>query len=213
MNDDSVKPNVVTYSTLISAYGRAKNILFAQKAWREFQKSKLKSNTIIYNSIIGACAANKKYDETFHYFDDMIRNKLSPTTITMNSLLNACAKRKKAEKCEELFAEMKQINLVPTRVTYGTLIDCFARCGWEERAFEIAEEMKKDFYHDRYIYNLLLFACQTSNNYEKSIEIYNKMKESKTKITNATLSTLLTTIMNNQTLSNDDKHIYMQRFY
>jgi len=215
MKDDSIQPTIVTFTTLISAYGKAKKMETVFKNWNQMKAKEIKPNVVAYNTIIGACASNRMYNEAVGYFQEMVSKDLRPSQVTMNAMMNACSKAEKPDEAEALFERMKKNDIPRSRMSYHTLMDAHARTKNKDRVFELVEEMKKEeIWPDTSTYGVLLFACQTSSDYQAALKIFEEMKgKPNIQVTVKSLSALMVTVDQDESLEYDFRLEYGLRFY
>lgn len=118
MNVTNVEPDTITYSALISACGRGKQVyifpthlptlvscapsndyadfLFqwelASTLLERMPAARVRPNIITYNSLISACEKAGRLDQALGVFDKLLASGLDPDVITYSALISACEK-------------------------------------------------------------------------------------------------------------------------
>jgi tetratricopeptide (TPR) repeat protein len=129
---EGVKPNVVTYSSLIS---KAPYYDIAV-AWLETMRAKdVKPNAVTYNTLIFKAP---DFETAQALLGEMRSEAIEPNVITYSTLIS---KTEEYESAADLFAKMEQENVQPNTITYNALMlkspDYEVACSW-------LEKMKKD---------------------------------------------------------------------
>lgn len=141
-----VKPNVRSYSTVMSAYARQGDAAGAQAAQRlltdlqaEFEATSdyaLQPNTIAYNTCLSALAKAQLTDDCLALLERMPE----PDTISYNTALHALARSGRHDagtRCQALLRQMPS----PNARSYTTAMDAWSRCGRPEPAHALLDEL------------------------------------------------------------------------
>lgn len=173
MKKDKVEPDVISYSSAISALSKGKcwleaiNLLSEMKAhgvtllftnWKILFE--LKPNVIVYNSCISACANGHESEVAIRLLKEMKLNGLQPNEVSYNSAISASNDFYKAMG---LFNEMKANNIPPSVVTYTSLMKVLVSVNHLDDGFLLLEELYQDLeltkksYPTHYV---LLTACR-----------------------------------------------------
>ena len=138
----SVRPNVISYSTVMDAFCRGQNPTVARKIlarlvdrYETYRYEDLQPNTIVYNCLLSAYAksglgkqAADRSIQLLHKMGDLA------DVISYNTVLHAIARSGAAlcgEHAQNLLDSMK---VTPNARTYSTVMDCWARSDREDKA-------------------------------------------------------------------------------
>ncbi|KAG0563918.1 hypothetical protein KC19_8G069400 [Ceratodon purpureus] len=100
--------DVVSYSTLINVFGRAKMWEEALRVKVDMLDAGITPNVVTWTSIIGACATAGLVEQSFREFDEMLKAGCRPNVNCYNMLLQACIMADQVERAFQLFQEWKQ---------------------------------------------------------------------------------------------------------
>ena len=124
---EGVKPNVVTYSSLIS---KAPYYDIAV-AWLETMRARdVKPNAVTYNTLIFKAP---DFETAHALLDEMRSEAIEPNVITYSTLIS---KTEEYESATTLFARMEQEDVQPNTITFNALMlkspDYDVACSWLE---------------------------------------------------------------------------------
>lgn len=148
IRQEGVKPNVVTYSSLIS---KAPYYDIAV-AWLETMRAKnVKPNAVTYNTLIFKAP---DFETAEALLAEMRSEAIEPNVITYSTLIS---KTEEYESAAGLFAKMEQEGIEPNTITYNALMlkspDYEVACSW-------LEKMKKDqLKRDVMTYNTIIYKA------------------------------------------------------
>ncbi|XP_057854501.1 pentatricopeptide repeat-containing protein At1g10910, chloroplastic isoform X2 [Cryptomeria japonica] len=193
MQDGGLIPDIVTYSTLLSAcikmrHGYSK----AQEFLKDLKGKGLKLDVVMYGSLLAICASHDRDEEAEAYFQQMKNECLSANEFHYSSLLNAYAAKGKYEKAEKLIDEMKSSGIVPNKMPYCTIMHGLAEAGKIEEAQKVFNEMKiKGIKSDGYSYSVMISSYSKIGDFEKVKKLAMEMESIKVNYDLAMMNTLL----------------------
>nr|GEW67063.1 pentatricopeptide repeat-containing protein At5g48730, chloroplastic [Tanacetum cinerariifolium] len=146
MVSQGVKPNTVTYNTLIDAYGKAKRPNSAiyvklivmlgkckqpEKAHSLFQ-AMIDEGCIVnqesYTALLSAYSRSGLFRKAFSILDEMKNTPdCQPDVYTYSILIKSCLHYHEFDKVQSLLSEMVSQGVKPNTVTYNTLIDAYGK--------------------------------------------------------------------------------------
>ena len=125
MKEAGVRPNVVTFTTLIRSYCKNKNMSAAMSLFDVMRESGLRPNDRTYNTLIQGWIELKKMNRAMDLFKKMKRNKcVRPDIVTYTLLITGWARSmKNMIKAENVMYDlMNDRNLSPDDRTFHALI-------------------------------------------------------------------------------------------
>merc|ERR1719162_1840674 len=91
-NSPGVKPDLISYSTVVKAYANAGDVRSASEILQEMIQADVRPDEIIFNSVLtGCCVFPVKSQDVMQSFDTLIGLGMRPTTTTLSILLKALA--------------------------------------------------------------------------------------------------------------------------
>ncbi len=104
-----LKPNVITYSSLVSACSKGMETEKALEVCANLKHSGLQPDVITLNALISACSKKNEKEKALEVFVDMKQSGLKPNVITYHAVVSACAKgeqtdnaKRSATKCDHV---------------------------------------------------------------------------------------------------------------
>ncbi|XP_026460992.1 pentatricopeptide repeat-containing protein At1g64100-like [Papaver somniferum] len=111
MEKINIKPNQMTYNSMIKGLCLSGRIQEANKLFDWMVDKGLETNDFTYNVLIDGCCKISRLDEAMQLFEKMKRNGLEPTTITYNTLLAGLYGDGRVNTTKYLFDEMQIFGL------------------------------------------------------------------------------------------------------
>ncbi|KAK1268912.1 Pentatricopeptide repeat-containing protein [Acorus gramineus] len=125
-----IKPNTITYNTLIDAYGKAGRFALMESTLVEMLKEKdCKPDVWTMNSTLRAFGGNGQIETMEKCYDKFQSAGISPNIKTFNILLDSYGKAGSYLKMSAVMEYMQKYYFSWTIVTYNVVIDAFGRAG------------------------------------------------------------------------------------
>merc|ERR1719482_2599997 len=88
MTTRGVKPNVITYSTMLKGHCQNGNVQEGFAILEQMKKdTRLRPDEIVYNSLLDGCAQNNLVDEGLRLLEVMQREGIRPSNFTLSILV------------------------------------------------------------------------------------------------------------------------------
>ncbi|KAI3738120.1 hypothetical protein L2E82_28139 [Cichorium intybus] len=142
MHRAGVRPDVVSYALLISAYGKARREEEALAVFEEMLDAGVRPTQKAYNILLDAFAISGMVDQAKIVFKSMRRDRCTPDLCSYTTMLSTYVNASDMEGAEKFFRRIKEDGLEPNVVTYGTIIKGYARTNDLETMMKKYEEMK-----------------------------------------------------------------------
>jgi len=117
------KPNVISYTALMSAYAAAMLWRKAEKVAIEMTNEEIKHTLVSYTTLIGAYANAGEWEKALYCLESMPGEGLRPDAFTYNRVLRAMQAAGEQEKALDLFARMTEASVAPDANTFDALAD------------------------------------------------------------------------------------------
>ncbi|MCQ2820379.1 MAG: hypothetical protein MJ252_24195 [archaeon] len=161
-DESSPIPDLITYSTVIKGYCRAKDIKSALKIY-EFlkeQESEFTKDEVLYNSLLDGCVKTQNYAKALEIKEDMDNHQIKLSNVTYSILVKLYANKGETDKALKILDEMRQNNIKPGVIVYTCLIQCSFKSGKYLKAIELFETLKKEgLTVDYVLYNTIVNGC------------------------------------------------------
>nr|XP_043611259.1 pentatricopeptide repeat-containing protein At3g59040-like [Erigeron canadensis] len=142
MQRAKVRPDVVSYALLISAYGKARREEEALAVFEEMLDAGVRPTQKAYNILLDAFAISGMVEQAKIVFKSMRRDRCTPDLYSYTTMLSTYVNASDMEGAEKFFTRIKQDGLIPNVVTYGTLIKGYAKINDLETMMQKYEEMQ-----------------------------------------------------------------------
>ncbi|URE23573.1 tify domain [Musa troglodytarum] len=141
MQRAGVKPDVVSYALLISAYGKARREQEALAVFEEMLDAGVRPTRKAYNILLDAFAISGMVEEARTVFKSMRRDKYEPDLCSYSTMLSAYVNASDMDGAEKFFRRIKEDGLKPNVVVYGTLMKGYAKLNNLEKIMRVYERM------------------------------------------------------------------------
>ncbi|XP_031123569.1 pentatricopeptide repeat-containing protein At5g48730, chloroplastic [Ipomoea triloba] len=130
MERQRIKPNTVTYNTLIDSYGKAKRFTDMESILVEMLRRRDCSPDVwTMNSALRAFGGSGQIEMMEKCYEKFQSAGIEPSIKTFNILLDSYAKTGNYEKMSAVMQYMQKYHFSWTIVTYNIVIDAFGRAG------------------------------------------------------------------------------------
>ncbi|XXG78777.1 hypothetical protein AAC387_Pa08g2647 [Persea americana] len=130
MEKQGIKPNTITYNTLIDAYGRTGRFQEMESTLLEMLEGKdCKPDVWTMNSTLRAFGGSGQIETMEDCYEKFQSAGIQPNIKTFNILLDSYGKAKQYQKMSSVMEYMHKYYYSWTIVTYNVLIDAFGRAG------------------------------------------------------------------------------------
>uniref|UniRef100_A0A2N9HKW2 Pentacotripeptide-repeat region of PRORP domain-containing protein n=1 Tax=Fagus sylvatica TaxID=28930 RepID=A0A2N9HKW2_FAGSY len=122
MENKGIKPNVVSYGSLIHCFCKDGKLLEAEIILRDTRYGKL--------------------EHFFKFFDEMVKNGIDVTLVSYNALINGHCKMGRVIKDENMVSQITSGGYNPNVITYNFLISGYSKIGNVKKCLSLYENMK-----------------------------------------------------------------------
>ncbi|KAK6940528.1 Pentatricopeptide repeat [Dillenia turbinata] len=130
MEGQGIKPNTITYNTLIDAYGKAQKFAEMERVLMEMlQDGGCEPDVWTMNSTIRAFGGSGQIEMMERCYEKFQSAGIQPNIMTFNVLLDSYGKADEYKKMSAVMEYMQKYHFSWTIVTYNIVIDAFGRAG------------------------------------------------------------------------------------
>lgn len=179
--DPASHPDIVTYTTVISALANAGAMDRAHSVLAEMISAGVSPNRVTYNVLLKGYCQQLQLDKAKGLIREMAeRAEIEPNAVSYNILIDGCILMDDSACALKYFNEMRERGIAPTKVSYTTLMKAFALSGQPRLANNVFDEMTKDpkVKVDRVAWNMLIEGYCRLGLIEEAKKIVERMKES-----------------------------------
>jgi pentatricopeptide repeat protein len=170
-DDNQPQPDLITYSTVIKGYARAKDMDKVSDIYK-FLKSNptdFPLDEVIYNSILDGCVKveNLDLDMALAIYEDMKANNVKRSNVTYSILVKLYSKAKLEDKALQVLDEMVANGIKPGIIVYTCLIQTCLRSKKFDVAVSLFENLKSDgLKPDHVLFNTIVNGCLYNQRWE-----------------------------------------------
>merc|ERR1719174_3198634 len=174
MKKHGVRPNLITYSTMMKAHCHCGDIQTAFSLLEQMKReTSLKPDEIMYNSLLDGCAQHSLIDEGLRLLAEMQAQGVHPSNFTLSVLVKLMNRARKLDQAFTLVREISQkYNFKPNVHVYTNLIQACTSSRQLARAMETLGSMVKDnVLPESRTYMLLVRACMSNNQAQQAVAL------------------------------------------
>ncbi|GMI72256.1 suppressor of variegation 7 [Hibiscus trionum] len=187
-----VKPDIVTFSTLISC---ARVCDLPNKAVEWFEKMPTYGcdpDDVTYSAMIDAYGRAGNADMAIALYDRARTEKWRIDPVTFSTLIKIYGMSGNYDGCLNVYEEMKALGAKPNKVIYNTLLDAMGRAKRPWQAKSIYQEMISNGFSPNWVtYAALLRAYGRARYGEDALNVYKEMKDKGLELSVVLYNTLL----------------------
>ncbi|GAB2285808.1 hypothetical protein Dimus_020247 [Dionaea muscipula] len=185
-----VKPNVVTWNTLIAGFSKEGDDLMVDELWKLMRYDGVEPDVVSWTCIISGFVQNFRSKEGFATFKEMLDSGYSPSSNTISGLLPACANVANMRRGREIHGYALVIGVGEDIYVKSALVDMYAKCGLISEALTLFQNMTKK---TSVTWNSMIFGYANHGYCKEAIELLQRMeKEEKDKLDHLTFTAALT---------------------
>lgn len=170
MISETVRPSMKTYSSLMVASGKRKDIETVIGLLNEMEAVGLKPNVYTYTICIRVLGSAGRIDEAYDILKRMEGEGCDPDVVTYTVLMDALCSTQRYREAKELFYQMRRSNHKADAVTYTTLMHKFGDSGDVDAVKELWSIMEEDGYiADVVSYTILINALCKVNKVDEAV--------------------------------------------
>merc|ERR1719169_369954 len=172
MKTSRVKPNVITYSTMLKGHCQNGDIQTAFQILEQMKKdAHLKPDEIMYNSLLDGCAQNNLVDEGLRILEEMQIEGVQPSNFTLSILVKLMNRARRLDRAFAVVDEItKKYNFRPNVHVYTNLVQACASNQQLARGMSILEQMIKErIVPESRTYSILVRSSISKGMFEQAV--------------------------------------------
>lgn len=172
MESDGVKPDTITFSTVVKGYCVKGQIDQALEVFRNMQKNDMVKDAIVYNTMLDGCCRHHRYDVAEMLTQDMENNQIPYTNFTLANLFKLCGKKRQIDRAFDLLETCpRKHGFVANSNAKMCLITACVENGEVSRAIEVFGGMRDIGEANDKVYSSFVNALLSKNHLNNAIEI------------------------------------------
>ncbi|KAF9963187.1 hypothetical protein BGZ70_007589 [Mortierella alpina] len=189
-----VRPNVATYSTLMSMYAKRGMQNEADRMLDQMFKDGVKPNMWIFNSVIKRFVSRRDYAGARKVISMMGESEMRPDVVTYSTLIDGYARDGNQEAIAEIQAEMAANQIYPNARTITSTIKVFARSGLDTDIDDQLEAVLRSLPQEEmreHTFGVLMNVYGKRQDLMAAMGIFNHMKSKGRPINDVIVNSLL----------------------
>ncbi|MCD7467069.1 hypothetical protein HAX54_004262 [Datura stramonium] len=188
--DQGLKPNVVTYNTLIAGFSQEDDGAMVCKVVELMHDDGLELDVVSWTSIVSGLVQNFHNKEAFDTFKRMLDDGMCPSSATISSILPACANVIDLMRGKEIHGYAVVMGIDKDVYVKSALVDMYAKCGFIAEAEHL---FSKTCERNTVTWNSMIFGYANHGYCSEAIELFNQMlREEERKPDHLTFTAALT---------------------
>lgn len=173
----NLKPNLVTYTALISALCKLNRVNEVWDLVCKMEKENLAFDVVFYSCWICGYISEGLLLDVFKKNREMVQKGIRPDTISYTVLIHGLSKLGNVEKAFGVLERMKKSGLEPSSVTFTVIMLGFCKKGKLEEAFALFEMVKGlEMEVDEFMYATMIDGCCRNGNFDRVFGLLDEME-------------------------------------
>eukprot|EP00241_Pyramimonas_parkeae_P017709 CAMPEP_0114278110 /NCGR_PEP_ID=MMETSP0059-20121206/1160_1 /TAXON_ID=36894 /ORGANISM="Pyramimonas parkeae, Strain CCMP726" /LENGTH=878 /DNA_ID=CAMNT_0001398283 /DNA_START=370 /DNA_END=3007 /DNA_ORIENTATION=- len=170
------KPNLRTYSAVISGLQTQGQWQLALKTLHRMQAAGIPPDVVLYSSVVASLEKDGQWETALEVYRAMTAHGIKPNTHTYSSLISALAKAHQLDLVKETFALMMSEGVPANSYTYNSMLMACVRPGRWEEALAVYAKMSQDgIVADQYTFSALFASLESSHEWARAAKLVHEM--------------------------------------
>ncbi|KAM3376171.1 pentatricopeptide repeat-containing protein [Capsicum galapagoense] len=167
-----VKPNVVTYNTLIAGFSQEDDRVMVSRVVELMHDDGLELDVVSWTSIVSGLVRNFHNKEAFDTFKRMLDVGMCPSSATISSILPACATVVDLMHGKEIHGYAIVMGIEKDVYVRSALVDMYAKCGFISEAKHLFSKTRE---RNTVTWNSMIFGYANHGYCSEAIELFDQM--------------------------------------
>ncbi|CAE7235308.1 unnamed protein product [Symbiodinium natans] len=178
MQEDGVRPTLVTYNNLLHVYDRMSMPSRALNVFQDMQDTLVEPDVISFTSLVHTLGKSTQVDRAHRVLSTMQARHVEPNVFTFSALIAAYEKLGDAKVACEVLARMTKDALEPDVVCFNAAVRACARRGRVEDAFDIVHNMRGRVVEPSIVtYNALFSAYEAGGSIAEALQTFAAIRQ------------------------------------
>uniref|UniRef100_A0A5B7BZI3 Pentacotripeptide-repeat region of PRORP domain-containing protein n=1 Tax=Davidia involucrata TaxID=16924 RepID=A0A5B7BZI3_DAVIN len=163
--------DVISYNTIIAAYGRSKDLKNMSLTVRKMQFNGFSVSLEAYNCMLDAYGKEGQMENFRNVLQRMKESSCASDNYTYNIMINIYGEQGWIEEVAGILMELKESGVGPDLYSYNTLIKAYGIAGMVEDAVNLVKEMRENGIEpDRITYVNLITALRKNDKFLEAVK-------------------------------------------
>ncbi|XP_028102736.1 pentatricopeptide repeat-containing protein At4g01030, mitochondrial-like [Camellia sinensis] len=173
MDNERIKPDLVTYNGLVSGYSMWGHNKEALAMIHQIKVSGLIPNVVTWTALISGCAQKGNYKDALEFSIQMQGEGIRPNSATISSLLQACAGLSSLQNGKEIHCVGIRNSFTEDVFVTTALIDMYSKCGSLNTAHEVFRTIQRKTLAS---WNCMIMGFAIYSRGKEAISIFDEMR-------------------------------------
>uniref|UniRef100_A0ACD5V9D9 Uncharacterized protein n=1 Tax=Avena sativa TaxID=4498 RepID=A0ACD5V9D9_AVESA len=178
MLDAGIKPDVVAYGMLISAFCKSAKCDEAIKVFHEMEATGVIPSPHVYCMLINGLGSEERLDEALKFFELSKASGFPMELPTCNAVVGAYCRSSKFEHAFGMVDEMRKSGIGPNSRTYDIILQHLIKSQKINEAYNVFQEMGKGGCEPQInTYTIMIGMFCSNERVDMALKVWNQMKE------------------------------------
>ncbi|KAL5221529.1 hypothetical protein ABZP36_026242 [Zizania latifolia] len=178
MLDSGIKPDVVAYGMLISAFCKSGKCDEAIKVFHQMVESGCMPSPHVYCMLINGLGSEERLEEALKYFQLSKASGFPMEVPTCNAVIGAYCKASKFQHAFRMIDEMRKSGIGPNARTYDIIIHYLIKSQEMEEAYNLFQRMETDGCEPELnTYTMMVGMFCSNERVDMALKVWKQMKE------------------------------------
>ncbi|KAK9279905.1 hypothetical protein L1049_013589 [Liquidambar formosana] len=174
MQEEGIKPDLVTLNGLVSGYSMWGNNEEALAVIHQIKSLGLTPNVISWTALISGSSQKENYRESLEFFIQMQQEGVKPNSATISCILRACAGLSLLQKGKEIHCLSIKNGFIEDVFVATALIDMYSKSGDLKNALEVFRKLQNKTLAS---WNCMIMGFAIYGLGKEAILLYDEMRE------------------------------------
>uniref|UniRef100_K3ZZ84 Pentacotripeptide-repeat region of PRORP domain-containing protein n=1 Tax=Setaria italica TaxID=4555 RepID=K3ZZ84_SETIT len=178
MLDAGIRPDVVAYGMLISAFCKSGKCDEAIKVFHEMEVSACMPSPHVYCMLINGLGSEERLDEALKYFQLYKESGFPMEVPTCNAVVGAYCRASKFQHAFKMVDEMRKCKIGPNSRTYDIILHHLIKSQKFEEAYDVFQKMGMDGCEPQLnTYTMMVGMFCSNERVDMALKVWKQMKE------------------------------------
>jgi len=180
MRSQGIKPNPVTYNSLINAAISRGDLLGAWQYVEDMEGQGIQVDAFTCSILMKGVKHSSKRDDVEKVLALIERAKVSPDEVLVNSLLDACVRLRNGPLLTRVLTQFRATGVVPSLHAYATLIKAYGHARQLDQIWTLWQELtvERGITPNEEVITSMADACASNGDLSGAVQVLRSLKQS-----------------------------------
>merc|ERR1719321_1073742 len=179
MRGRNLKPNAVTYNSLINAAIANRDLSLAWHFLEDMEAHGVAMDAYTCSIMMKGLKHSQRKDDVDKILALMDRAKVVPDEVLVNTMLDACVRLRDPQRLNRALDQFKASGVVPSMHAYAVLIKAYGHANRIDQARRIWTEIteERNTIPNEEVYGCMIDACVANDSFDWAMKLFLEMKK------------------------------------